>query len=80
MKSSPVKDNRRQAVRIRPTCLVYNGCRSFVASRNHEVEPRATYGSASFFVCRVGYHWTCDVPVTASNPFKWRHYPGDIIL
>jgi transposase-like protein len=20
------------------------------------------------------------VPVTASNPFKWRHYPGDIIL
>ena len=20
------------------------------------------------------------MPVTASNPFKWRHYPGDIIL
>jgi len=20
------------------------------------------------------------VPITASNPFKWRHYPGDIIL
>jgi transposase-like protein len=20
------------------------------------------------------------VPVTASNPFKWRHYPGDVIL
>ena len=20
------------------------------------------------------------MPITASNPFKWRHYPGDIIL
>jgi transposase-like protein len=20
------------------------------------------------------------LPITASNPFKWRHYPGDIIL
>lgn len=22
----------------------------------------------------------CDAPVTASDPFKWRHYPGDIVL
>jgi hypothetical protein len=21
-----------------------------------------------------------DVPITAVNPFKWRHYPGDVIL
>src|SRR4051794_2987356 len=21
-----------------------------------------------------------DVPITAADPFKWRHYPGDIIL
>ena len=21
-----------------------------------------------------------DVPITAANPFKWRHYPGDIIM
>ena len=20
------------------------------------------------------------LPITASNPFKWRHYPGDIIM
>jgi transposase-like protein len=20
------------------------------------------------------------VPITAANPFKWRHYPGDIIM
>jgi len=20
----------------------------------------------------------CDMPITATNPFKWRHYPGDI--
>ena len=21
-----------------------------------------------------------NMPITASNPFKWRHYPGDVIL
>jgi hypothetical protein len=21
-----------------------------------------------------------DMPITAANPFKWRHYPGDVIL